>query len=49
MDMLDLGPFTYIPHVQTGLHVLSLTNGAGAVSDSVAWLWTPFCELGGLV
>jgi hypothetical protein len=32
-------PYTYIRDVQLGPHVGPLTTGAGAVFDSVTWLW----------
>jgi hypothetical protein len=37
MHRLALGPCTYIVHAQLVLHMVSLTTGAGAVSDTLAW------------
>jgi hypothetical protein len=33
MHGLDLGPYTFVADVQLGLHVASLTTGAGAVFE----------------
>lgn len=39
MKGLDLDPYTYVIDMNLDLYVALLTSGAGAITDSVSYLW----------